>query len=108
MDESVPWLCATGNYEKAERILSKAGKMNGIKGVSWRLRRDVTKRDVLIQDDAIRMTSQNSKIGSSSTGNDAGLFSSIKITPPKKEDNVLDVFRHSKLRLYVIILSLLW
>lgn len=89
LDESLRWLLANGRTEEARRIIDKAVKMNGIDP-------DDTKQvteECLAESIALHAAKNN-------TNEDTG--------KKEKKSNLLDVFRHRKLRKTAFIMCFAW
>jgi len=110
LPESIPWLAANNRIEDAEEIIHQAAKFNNL---------HIPNHVLVTPEQAAAI--QDEKLHKKQSGNNPGKIGAmIQRLKPKKQDDskpdaeqvarytLLDVVKHPKLRMYAIIMCMLW
>ena len=93
IDESIPWLAAVGRTKEAERLLRKAAKINKIPDTDWSLQSQPSFKQ---KENIVKYQ----KVGQDSE--------SLTSSGTVRRETLLDVLKHRKLCLQLIIICSLW
>ncbi|XP_074650760.1 organic cation transporter protein-like [Tubulanus polymorphus] len=103
--ESIPWLVANGKIDRAEDIIKKAAKMNGVeknypKNIFPRHEREEkSEPNDEAQTETAAKKSKFQSMREKLCGKDDGEI---------KKENIFTVLKHAKLRVYVFVMCSLW